>query len=640
MSVKDLLESKASGSKMEELMRQEEDSAIADNLAHIDKFLDTLEGRGTDGLSQDQINRIDQLKSKFVKVVTPLSPKKSTKKLFKPNSDSDIKPKGNKKSDRAAANELMSLSDDSSDSTADGHSTSYSTANTTNEGSSSDQSKRQSKTKSKKNVKKIKTKKVKKEKKHSEESEETEEEEQLRNRKESDIQLLVRAFSRLDGRKVPAQEKFDEKSGQDLKRYLKKFESYCESNYKGDRSLWIGELERHLSGKVLEALRAVRDVDDSYERVKDKLLEWYNNMKDLRKKKNRSRYEQAQFIPGESLYLYSSRLEKLYRVAHPNHNVKTSKSIQEKLQASIPKSARILLSSQIMSYKLNNKKVTWKVIQQCARYYDLEREKEHGEERKKGHESEEEVTISVGQGKKYKDVATQDEQPISNLPKGRVNLTGQTQNKGHMGTKPAPHSQRVNPFASPYQNLQGATGIGMYSPAFSQYMPGYSAPLSAPFYTAGSQTSQGYNPNHVSFGGPQRAPVSSVSQPIFDRPPSHLANRTVRCTFCNRLGHAITNCRTKWNCCYWCGSAGHYFRQCPQHSINKPNNLDYRNNDSGYHFSNNNRDQNNNRSQSQTRFPQQLATRGRGGHQPVGQHHDSRRRYNSGPGNLNGNSLI
>lgn len=634
--LKDNLMSTASGSKMEELLSKGEDAAIADNLAHFDKFLDTLEERGTAGLSQEQIDRIEGLKKKFVRVVAPLSPRKTTEdKSIKPN-DSNLKPKGNKKSSKAAAIEDRSHCDESTDSTDNDHSTSCSTAITTSEESSSAQSGSHNQKKSKKKGQKAKAKKIKKERKHSQDSENTEEEGLLGNRKESEFEMLLGAFARLDGRKVPAQEKFDEKTGQDLKRYLKKFESYCDSNFKGGRSLWIGELERHLSGKVLEALQAVRDVDDSYEKVKKKLLEWYNNMKDLRKKKNRSRYEKAQFIHGESLYLYSSRLEKLYRVAHPNHNVKTSKSIQEKFQASIPKSARTLLSSQIMAYKINNKKITWKVIQQCARYYDLEREKEQGEGKRKGQESEEEVVISVGQGRKYKDVATQDDKPITKIPKGNVNLAGQSQSKAPAGTNPVPHTQDLSPFAIPNQKLHGQTGLGMYpSSYYPQYMPGYPVPFG---YAEGCQVGRGYNTYPAAFGEPQRTLASSASRPTFDHPPPHLANRTVRCTFCNRIGHTINNCRTKWNHCYWCGSAGHYFRQCPQQNFNNYNNFGYRSNDSGFHFSNH-RDHNNNRSQSQTRFPQQASTRGRGGHHPVGQHHESRRRYNSGPGNLNVNSL-
>ena len=52
--------------------------------------------------------------------------------------------------------------------------------------------------------------------------------------------------------------------------------------------------------------------------------------------------------------------------------------------------------------------------------------------------------------------------------------------------------------------------------------------------------------------------------PSLDRPPNHLLGRNQQCTYCNRLGHTIANCRTKWNCCYYCGSGDHYFRQCPK----------------------------------------------------------------------------
>ena len=48
-------------------------------------------------------------------------------------------------------------------------------------------------------------------------------------------------LARLDNRKLPQQEKFDENSGEHFRLYLEKFESYCKQNFKGDTIFWIGE---------------------------------------------------------------------------------------------------------------------------------------------------------------------------------------------------------------------------------------------------------------------------------------------------------------------------------------------------------------------------------------------------------------
>ena len=84
------------------------------------------------------------------------------------------------------------------------------------------------------------------------------------------LEELVKAMAKLDVRRVPSQEAYDESSGQDLIKYLEKFETYCRSNFKGNKNMWIGELERYLTGKTLEAFRAVRGVEDTYSTLRRK----------------------------------------------------------------------------------------------------------------------------------------------------------------------------------------------------------------------------------------------------------------------------------------------------------------------------------------------------------------------------------
>ena len=66
----------------------------------------------------------------------------------------------------------------------------------------------------------------------------------------------------MDYRRAPKMEKFSEESGKDLKSYLRKFEDYCEENYRGGRDFWIGVLEDHLEGKLLNTFQLLRDNDD------------------------------------------------------------------------------------------------------------------------------------------------------------------------------------------------------------------------------------------------------------------------------------------------------------------------------------------------------------------------------------------
>ena len=75
----------------------------------------------------------------------------------------------------------------------------------------------------------------------------------------------------LDNRKVPDLEKFDEASGKDLNNYLSKFETYCSANYRGSEEFWPTELEKHLTGNILENFKWMREVKDDYDYLKDKL---------------------------------------------------------------------------------------------------------------------------------------------------------------------------------------------------------------------------------------------------------------------------------------------------------------------------------------------------------------------------------
>lgn len=636
----------ACGGGVSDLLGKEEDDAILENLNHFDQFLDTLQQKGTDDISLKHLDRIAKLKDKFVQVVaqTELRDKRDklqcmvdlkrvlglkeliVDKLDKDNSLKDsakLSVRAKKLSEKFLNTDLDSDTLSSNESSNSASFDLFGSGDSSDETESSGSASTKKKNKKKKSRKENKTHRLPKNVKTKDKK--------VDDDKQTGLELLVSALSKLDGRKVPAQEKFDERTGQDLKRYLKKFESYCESNFRGDRDLWIGQLELHLTGKVLEALKAVRDVNDSYEIVRDKLLEWYGNMKDLRKKKNRSNYEKAQFVKGESLYLYSTRLERLYKVAHPSHNIKTSKSIQEKFQSSIPRSARTLLSSQIMSHKVNNRKITWKLIQQCARYYDLEKEKSHLDQRGANSESEEEIVINVGCEKKYKDVSTQNGQP--NRESGR-NKTPSPAHPDQTVSYTGMAHHPVN-YQSSLQGGPGFQNFGNQLPNFLGNSLGHPTPNR--FYRNDIPQDTRYTNNCGANYQAQRPPTPMSGYPRFQRPSPQLVNKTNRCTYCTRIGHSVSECRTKFNCCFWCGSAGHYFRQCPKNNYNF-NNRDLSGgggrgtfgNNRGSYYSNHRGHQH--RSHSQTRSPGHSQDR----EYTMGQGLiNNRHRTNSGPGRLN-----
>ena len=205
-------------------------------------------------------------------------------------------------------------------------------------------------------------------------------------------ELVSNLVQRLDTRAVPKLERYSEESGISLTCYLKRFEEYYRDSYKGGEYLMVGELEQQLTGRALEGLRSVKQVGDTYERTKKRLLGWYEEEKGARKQRSRRSFQNMQLKPGESIFSYSNRLQAQFRIAYPNKNSENSSSLIDKFRQTVPKSFRSIVNNQILSLKLKNKKMGYSRLQKCARIYDLDHD--HTEEEKV--EREREVVINLG----------------------------------------------------------------------------------------------------------------------------------------------------------------------------------------------------------------------------------------------------
>lgn len=208
---------------------------------------------------------------------------------------------------------------------------------------------------------------------------------------------LLLAIQKLDSRGVPRIKQYEENTGDNLLDFLKRFEHYCENNFRCDKDLWLGELERHLTGKTLQVFQAVRGDRDSYDEAVIKFKEYYMSQEESRTRKDKARFRNARQQEDESLFLYSSRLEKLYRTSRGNssQNYQNSSTLCEKFTSSLRRSSKKAISSHIMNLKLNGKQVTWDTLKQCARLYD--QEKEDSEEVEDKDLKDEEIVIAVGQ---------------------------------------------------------------------------------------------------------------------------------------------------------------------------------------------------------------------------------------------------
>jgi hypothetical protein len=206
----------------------------------------------------------------------------------------------------------------------------------------------------------------------------------------------------LDNRKAPPLEKFDEDSGQQLRVYLRRFEAFCADNFRGSKDWWIGQLEQKLDGTILEAFTSPRDVDDSYDDIKRKLCEWFDDMKCLRKEKDRQNFTKARYRKGEAIHMFSNRLERLYRLAFPRRKVNHSKTLKDKFVNCVPSDFKKVLRTLSMSHTLKGEILTWQLVKKCARHYDVENSKAEV-----NFDSEPDMVVNVSQNKKRCDASTQ-----------------------------------------------------------------------------------------------------------------------------------------------------------------------------------------------------------------------------------------
>jgi hypothetical protein len=200
---------------------------------------------------------------------------------------------------------------------------------------------------------------------------------------------------------MPPMQKFDETSGQDLKKYLRRFEAYCRDNFRGDRDAWADVLQKHLQGRSHETFRSLRGIDDSYDEVRQKLIDWFDEMGEVRHERNKAVFKRARPEPNEAMHTFSNCLQRFYRIAYPSRRIDLSRSLREKYIQTIPREFQKILKSQILSQKIKEQPVTWKLIQKCARHFDLEKEREGSDGDDRG------FTVSVANVKKLKDASTQ-----------------------------------------------------------------------------------------------------------------------------------------------------------------------------------------------------------------------------------------
>ena len=212
---------------------------------------------------------------------------------------------------------------------------------------------------------------------------------------QSNESLLNQLVKKIDNRTVPDLDKYDEHSGLSLEEYMSRFEEFCGEKFRGKTYLWLNELERHLEERILEGYKSVKQSDDSYESLKAKLLKWYEEEDETRKKAARKNFEKAKIKKEESLLMYSNRILQLYKLAFPNKkDYNYSETLINKFRNTIPLEAQVPINQHVFTIKVSNKEVSWELMQRCARVFDVERI-HFRKEKKKGEDEDSEEDVIV-----------------------------------------------------------------------------------------------------------------------------------------------------------------------------------------------------------------------------------------------------
>ena len=199
-------------------------------------------------------------------------------------------------------------------------------------------------------------------------------------KKNSEAENTRKLLTKLDTRKILDLPMFEEYGNVNLHEYISMFEEHYEANYKGSRKLWINELEKYLSGNILEYFLAIKQNETRYKKIKEKLTKWYDDENENRKRKAKRTFEKCKMKDEETSIMFSNRLLTNFKRAYPKKNCNKSETLISKFLKTIPRKLREKLDNQILNYKLKNKKMTFDKIQRIVAVLDVNEEHQEEEE--------------------------------------------------------------------------------------------------------------------------------------------------------------------------------------------------------------------------------------------------------------------
>ena len=377
---------------------------------------------------------------------------------------------------------------------------------------------------------------------------------------------------RMDNRRAPKCDKFDEESGLSLEEYLEEFEEYCMENIKGDCKNWIKELESNLSGDLLDALKQFRKYRYSYSKLKKKLLEWYDEMEEARQEEYKNNFEVISHKKGESFYIYASRLERTFSLAFPETDPEYSTKLRKKYIETVPSSFRKMLKS-IISYDNHvHKKTKWKEIKRCARQKDLELKATKKKDNKDDSESEEEIIINIGNDQNAQVESKPSTVSIQNGTNYQNNNSNnQRYNNQYDNRQSRYQGGNRRPINQNWNNQNGQNFSNQNNQQNRQNFSNQNNQQNRQNFS--NQNNQQNRQNFSNQNSQQNGWNSSNQNNQQNRP--NYSNQNPRnnnqnfqngnvpgCQHCNKPGHTVDKCRILQGLCIKCAKPGHIAQDC------------------------------------------------------------------------------
>ena len=372
--------------------------------------------------------------------------------------------------------------------------------------------------------------------------------------------ILRALVDKIDNRPVPKHENFDEKTGQSMKDFLESFEKYCSNYYKGDTKLWLNELENKLSGETLRAFRYHRSHNEDFISMKYKLIQWYDDVKYDRKQKYKTDFTKLKYSKDESLYLFSIKVEKAYKLAYPKGNVENSSTLRDQFLKTVPTSFKRAVNAQIFSDNVNKRPILWDTIQRCARFKDLENQNNNSEDSDGNEKVAEEIVINLQEGKRAQGYEPNKGNNQQNYNSRQFNNQEGCQCRCNQQNQKQQQNQGSNRGFQQNQNNNRDNQQNQNNNRVNQQNQNSNRGQSQN-YPAGNNSNQQRDQNR-----PYCQFCNNVGH-TFDNCRKRLSSQTNNgntscCRHCGHPGHNYDNCKRRQGLCFACGQRGHIRREC------------------------------------------------------------------------------